>query len=107
MDGEHGFFFHMRRSGNVVSQMTTQERYETNEILLRLDTDGSPHTNPDDTVVPTPHLHVYVEGFDDKWAFELPENLDVSSGDAATTLVLFLKYCGIDPVPPFQTGVVS
>lgn len=106
-DGQHGFFLHMRRSGKVASQVTTQERYETNEILPRLDTDGRTHTNPDDTVVPTPHLHVYMEGFDDKWAFPLPEDLDVSSSDAATILVLFLKYCGIGPIPPFQTGVIS
>lgn len=100
------FHLHMRRGRKVTSQVTLQERYETNEILLRLDVDGPTHANPDGTVVPTPHLHIYCEGYDDKWAFPVPPDLDISSGDAALLLITFLAYCGISPIPPVQGGVL-
>lgn len=100
------FHLHMRRGRKLSSQMTLQERFETNEILLRLDIDGPPHANPDGTVVPTPHLHIYREGYDDKWAFAVPPDLDIAAGDPAQVLINFLVYCGVSPVPPVQGGVL-
>jgi len=67
--GREYFHLHMRRGRKVATQLTLQERLEPNEILLRLDLDGPTHSNPDGTVVPTPHLHVYRAAFDVKWAF--------------------------------------
>lgn len=74
------FHLHMRRGRRVAMKVTAQERYWSNEILLRLDVNGPAHTNPDGTIVPTPHLHIYREGYDDKWAFPVPPDLDISSG---------------------------
>lgn len=106
LGGKHSFFLHMRRGRKVSTQITAQERYETNEILLRLDIDGPTHGNPDGTIIPTPHLHIYREGYDDKWAFPVPTDIDISSGDAAQILANFLKFCGVDPLPPVQGGVI-
>jgi hypothetical protein len=103
---KHRFYLNMRRGLKVPTQLTLQERYETNEILLRLDIDGPPHGNPDGTVVPTPHLHIYREGYDAKWAFPVPPDLDISSVDPLQVLVNFLLYCGITPIPPVQGGML-
>lgn len=78
----------------------------SNEILLRLDVNGPAHTNPDGTIVPTPHLHIYREGYDDKWAFPVPPDLDISSGQPDQILINFLRYCGVDPIPPVQGGLM-
>lgn len=100
------FHLHMRRGRKVTTQVTLQERYETNEILLRLDMDGPTHANPDGTLVPTPHLHIYQEGYDDKWAYSIPSDLDISKGDPVQILINFLRYCGVMPIPPMQGGVL-
>ena len=39
---------------------------------MRLDLDGPPHRNPDEAEIPCPHLHIYSEGFGDKWAMAAP-----------------------------------
>lgn len=104
--GREHFYLHMRRGRKVVTQQTLQERFESNEILLRLDIDGPTHSNPDGTVVPTPHLHVYRAGFDDKWAFHVPAELDVSGGSPTEVLLQFLGYCGVAPIPPVQGGLL-
>lgn len=38
-------------------------------VLARLDF-AAPHRNPDGTEVGVPHLHLYREGYGDKWAVE-------------------------------------
>lgn len=103
---KHRFHVHMRRGRKLATQITLQERYETNEILIRLDIDGPNHGNPDGTVVPTPHLHIYREGYEDKWAFPVPPELDISSGNPTLILINFLDYCGVTPIPPVQGGLL-
>lgn len=43
-------------------------------VLVRLDLGGAPHRNPDGEEVPVPHLHVYREGYGDKWAVPVSVN---------------------------------
>ena len=47
---------------------TYQNRARQVIVLVRVDFGGAPHRNPDGTEVPCPHLHLYREGFGDKWA---------------------------------------
>jgi hypothetical protein len=75
------------------------------EILLRLDVDGPPHTNPDGTEVPTPHLHVYREGYGDKWALPLPAAF-TDTGNLVNTLREFLRYCNVDPLPEISLPLI-
>lgn len=53
--------------------------------LLRLDSNGRVHSNPDDSLVDGTHLHIYKEGSHDQWAYPLPENIFSEFEDAATT----------------------
>ena len=63
--------------------------------LLRLDSNGSRHLNPDGSKVGQTHMHLYKEGDSDRWGYELPKNMFTNLDDAATTLREFLKYCNV------------
>lgn len=105
--GRELFLIDVNRKGRIkVSRCTYLERYAIVEILLRLDIDGPTHENPDGTEVPTPHLHVYREGFADKWAIPLPSNRFTSVEDLAHTFREFLEYCNVIDIPNIQRGVL-
>ena len=105
-DGGERFLIDVNRRGKIkISKCTYQERYRVIEILLRLDIDGPPHENPDGTSVPCPHLHVYREGFADKWAFSLPAAAFPNTADLVSTLKDFLRYCKVRDIPDVQGGI--
>ena len=70
----------------------------TRIILLRLDLGFGGHRNPDDTEIRGPHLHVYREGYGDKWAYSLPKNF-TNSEDVFITLDEFMNYANIITKP--------
>lgn len=105
-DGRESFLVDARRKGKIkLSKCTFQERYRVIEILLRLDIDGPPHDNPDGTEVPCPHLHIYREGFADKWAFPLPAGAFTDTSDLVKTLREFLEFCKVQNIPAIQGGL--
>lgn len=73
--------------------------------LVRLDLGGSPHRNPDDQEVPIPHLHIYKEGFGDKWAYPVPVDHFAHMGDLMQTLEDFMRYCHIVNPPNIAGGL--
>ena len=102
-DGRESFLVDVNRKGRIkVSKCTYQERYQVVDILLRLDIDGPPHDNPDGTTVPCPHLHIYKEGFADKWAYPVNQAEFANTSDLVTTLKDFLKYSKVKDIPPIQ-----
>lgn len=74
-------------------------------ILVRLDFGGSPHRNPDDTEIPCPHLHLYREGYSDKWAFPVPPVKFSDTTDIWTTFQDFMRYCNVVTPPQIQRGL--
>ncbi|HUT14305.1 MAG TPA: hypothetical protein VMY42_27715 [Thermoguttaceae bacterium] len=104
-DGRESFLLDVNRKGRIkLKKCTYQERYAVVEILLRLDLNGPPHENPDGSEIPTPHLHVYREGFADKWAQSVPPKFS-NTDDLVGTLGDFLRYCGVQEIPEIQSGV--
>lgn len=69
-----------------------QVRARTVIVLARLDLDDLPHRNPDGEVITGPHLHLYREGFGDKWASSLPDQF-TDPKDCMLTLSQFLEFC--------------
>lgn len=67
-------------------------------ILARLDIGGPPHRNPDGEEIACPHLHVYREGYGDKWAFPLPDSFS-NHEDAWKTLFEFMDFCNVSTRP--------
>ena len=68
-------------------------------VLVRLDLGGPPHRNPDGEEIGTPHIHVYREGYGDKWAFPVLGNRFRALADAWTTLEDFFRYCNVTRPP--------
>jgi hypothetical protein len=95
VDASEDFIVDINRSRIKVTKCTYQNRYRKDIILLRLDIDGGSHTNPDGTQIGCPHLHVYKEGYDDRWAYEMPKCFSRSE-DLIDKLIEFLKYCNVD-----------
>jgi hypothetical protein len=79
-----------------LSKLTLQKRYQSVIVLARLDIDGPPHRNPDDELIPCPHLHLYREGFGDKWATSMPLDIFSNPGDHWQIIQEFLTYCNIE-----------
>jgi len=103
-DGRESFLLDINRRGTIkLTKCTFQERYQTVEILLRLDIDGPTHENPDGEVVPCPHLHVY-RGGGDKWAVALPRDFS-DPPDLVQTFKEFLAYCKVRDIPDIQRAL--
>ena len=49
-----------------------QNRARTTIVLARIDIGGAPHRNPDDEEIACPHVHLFREGYGDRWAFPVP-----------------------------------
>ncbi len=104
-NGHEVFLFDVNRKSIAKPQKCTyQERYSKTEILLRLDIDGPTHTNPNGEEVPCPHLHIYRDGYADKWAFPLPQEFN-NIHKLHKTLEDFLKYSNVIDIPKIQLSI--
>ena len=104
-DRREAFFVDVTRSSLKLTKGTYQNRARQGIVLLRLDVDGAPHRNPDGEEIPCPHLHVYREGFADKWAVPAPEGLIATDGSLHSTLTLFMNRCNVTLPPNVQKGL--
>lgn len=103
MDRRESFVLDVNRRGRMrLAKCTYQERYAITTVLVRLDVGGPPHTNPDGRYVPCPHLHVYRDGYDDKWAEPPPSGVFTDTTNLSATLGHFLAFCNVSDVPPIQ-----
>lgn len=99
-DKREHFLLDVGRGGINLMKTKMQTRGRQVVILVRLELNGPPHRNPDDLDIPCPHLHLYREGFGDKWAFPLPEHIfKRSATDLSGMLEDFMQYCNITQPP--------
>lgn len=105
LDKTEDFLLDVTRGRIDLVKITYQHRARQSVILLRLDVHGAPHRNPDGVSVLCPHLHVYREGFGDKWAF--PADVADFSNllNQQQTLFDFMSRCNVTEVIPLQTGL--
>lgn len=82
-----------------------QNRARQTVILVRLDFGGPPHRNPDGAELPCPHLHVYREGYGDKWAVSAPPDVFSNTSDLWVTLDEFFHYCNVTQPPHIERGL--
>lgn len=95
-DGNNNkYLIDVTRGRRKPTKGTFQTRYNKSTILLRVDIDGPPHDNPDGQEVECPHIHIYTEGFDDKWAYPLDQKLKTNPDDLIEVLIDFFTYNNI------------
>ena len=104
-DRKEQFLLDITRGRIDLSKATFQNRARQVFVLVRLDIAGPPHWNPDGVEVPCPHLHIYREGFGDKWALPVPAGLFPRVDDLMATLTDFYAYCRITRPPLIERGL--
>jgi len=57
--------------------------------------------------VPCPHLHIYREGFGDKWAIAAPTDRYVNTADLFSTFEAFMQHCNVTNRPRIHKGLFS
>ncbi len=97
-DKHEEFMLDVTRGYIKLEKNTFQTRSRKTIILARLDIDGSPHRNPDGEEIGTRHLHLYREGFADKWAYPLPDAF-TNTNNILTLLDEFMDYTHIVTKP--------
>ena len=106
VDGRESFLLDLRRGRINLAKNMYQNRARQVFVLARLDVGGAPHRNPDGVMIPCPHLHLYREGYNDRWAIPVPSNQFSSPDDDAQTLRDFMNYCNVTLPPAMQLVLV-
>jgi hypothetical protein len=106
-DRREHFLLDLSRGSIELRKAKLQSRARQIVVLARVDLFGTAHLNPDGEEVPCPHIHLYREGFGDKWAFALPREQFHDPDNLWVTLNDFLVYCSVDQPPTILRGVFS
>jgi hypothetical protein len=106
-DRREQFVLDIGRARIDLAKGTYQNRGRQVVVLLRLDFGGAPHRNPDGEGIRSPHLHMYREGFGDKWATEVPSDSFADLSDPWRILGDFMSYCNIVEPPIIRRGLFT
>lgn len=106
-DKHEQFLLDLSRGRIDLLKCKMQNRGRQVIVLVRLDLGGAPHRNPDDEEISTPHLHVYREGYGDKWAMPVPAESFRETTDLWVTLEDFQRYCNITQPPFIERGLFT
>lgn len=93
--GPEKFILDIRRGTIDIRKYTYQKRKRGIAPLARLDIRGPRHRNPDGEYIECPHLHIYREGFEDKWAIPLPDDF-AECETSEDFFFRFLEWCKIE-----------
>lgn len=102
------YIIDINRKGSInISKCTYQLRYNKNIPLIRIDLGGPPHKNPNGEKIECPHIHLYVEGYQLKWAYPLESILSYDTNSLIETLISFLEYIHINNLSNYSFQEVT
>ncbi|WP_342162772.1 DUF6978 family protein [Methylobacterium sp. SD21] len=107
LNGTESFQLDISRSRIKLTKGKFQHRARVTFVLARIDVGGAPHRNPDDQEIPCPHIHLYREGYGDRWAYPVPANQFSDPSDHWQTLLDFMRFCRIVEEPAFDRGLFT
>jgi hypothetical protein len=105
VDKRESFMLDVTRAQIKVTKATYQNRARQAIILMRVDIDGPPHRNPDGMDIPCPHLHIYREGYADRWATSLPLDRYPDPTNLFSTFEAFMQHCNVTLPPQVTLGL--
>lgn len=106
LDKREEFNLDITRGKISLEKNTFQTRARKAIVLVRLDILGPPHRNPNGEEVECPHIHLYQEGFGDKWAYPLPNEFN-GIENIYELLDKFMDYCHIVGKPTIERGLFT
>ncbi len=106
-DRTESFLLDVSRGQLDLRKQKYQNRARKTIVLARLDIGGRPHRNPDSSTVDSPHLHLYREGYHDRWAYPVPEDRFPDLADPHRVLDDFLRFCSVVDPPFFERGLFA
>ena len=106
-DWAESFILDISRSRINLAKGKYQNRARMTVVLARIDVGGASHRNPDDTEISCPHIHLYREGFGDRWAFPVTKEEFVDPSNHWQTLMDFVRYCNVTRPPVFERGLFT
>ena len=99
-DKKEDFILNFCRRKIILEKRNHLLRAKKTILLVRLDVAGPPHLNPDGETIERTHIHIYREGFGDRWAYPVcPEDNFSDLSDPFITLEDFMRYCNIKVLP--------
>ena len=117
-DRNEKFIFDIQRYTISISKIKFQTRVKKNIPLRRFEVDGSKHLNPEtenlpDRIlipysgkeIPCPHIHIYYEDWDLKWALPSDIFFKSESSDMYNAMIIFMNYCNIKTIPNIERGL--
>ncbi len=106
-DRREPFLLDLRRSRIDLAKNTYQNRGRQTVVLVRLDLGARPNRNPDGEEIGSPHLHLYREGFGDRWAYAPPTDRFTDLEDPWRTLQDFMQFCRVVESPVIRRGLFT
>lgn len=106
-DKSESFHLDISRGRINIAKGKIQNRARTTIVLARIDFGGASHRNPNDEEIACPHVHLYREGFGDRWAFPISPDIFTQPTDHWQTLLDFMRFCNITRPPEFDRGLFT
>lgn len=103
VDQRERFFLDAYRGRIELRKATHQNRARSIVVLARLDLGATAHTNPDGVRIVGDHIHLYREGYGDKWASPIPERFR-GLPDPMSVFEEFMVFCNVTVRPTLQGG---
>ena len=100
LDETESFYLDISSGQFNLTRKKYQNRFR-NVVLVRLEINGCPHRNPDGATIGPNHIHIYREGFGDRWAFQVPNDDFMYIDPPRRIFADFLTYCNITETPEF------
>lgn len=95
------FHLDFYRGSFELSKYTVNNRYRQTIIMLRYD-NGGRHTNPDGVLFEGPHVHLYREGYNDKFAFPVSEINVLESDTMENVFNKIMHFCNVKRFPTIE-----
>lgn len=107
IDNRENFFLDISRGKINLKKGSYQNRALTCVPLVRIDFAGPPHMNPDGSEINCPHMHLYQEGYGDRWAYTIPKDKFNNVDNIWILLDDFMNYCNIVKQPNIVKGLFT